>query len=155
MLKSIEIVRKSRLTILNLVKDLSIEQLNHIPRGFNNNIIWNIAHLISAQQGTCYQRAGLNIIIDDKYYTPYRLGTKPEKFVDADEVAIIKELFLSTIDQLETDSQNNIFTNYTTWTTRYGLEVTSFTDAISLLPFHEGLHHGCIIAQKKLVLKES
>ena len=152
MRKSIEIVRKPREFILDRIKDLSVEQLNHIPTGFNNNIIWNLAHMISAQQGICYTRAGVPIITDDKYYTPYRPDTKPNGFIDADEVAIIKELFLSTIDQFEADLSKGIFVNYPTWNTRYGVVMDSIETAIAFLPFHEGLHAGCITALKKLVL---
>jgi hypothetical protein len=151
MQKSIEIVRKPREFILDRIKDLSVEQLNHIPTGFNNNIIWNLAHMISAQQGICYTRAGVPIVTDDKYYTPYRPDTKPGGFIDADEVAIIKDLFLSTIDQLEIDLNKGIFSNYSTWNTRYGVVMDSIETAIAFLPFHEGLHSGCITALKKLV----
>jgi hypothetical protein len=154
MRESIEIIKGPRIFILNLVKDLTVEQLNHIPQGFNNNLIWNLAHLISGQQGICYTRAGLPIVVDDKYYTPYRPDTKPQGFIDAEEVAIIKELLLSTIDQLETDIQNNLFVNYPAWSSRYNLDVSSFDEAMNFLPFHEGLHAGYIMALKRAVLKE-
>lgn len=141
--------------MLKVVGDLTTEQLNHIPQGFNNNIIWNLAHIISGQQGICYTRAGLPIIVDDKYFTPYRPDTKPERFIDADEITAIKQLFLTTIDQLEADIQNNVFDgHYPAWLSRYGTEITSFDDAMSFLPFHEGLHCGYMMALKRAILKE-
>ncbi|WP_295712534.1 DinB family protein [Mucilaginibacter sp.] len=151
MLKSIELIRGPRELALNQVKDLTLEQLNHVPQGFNNNIIWNIAHMISGQQGIFYTRAGLPVIVDDKYYTPYRPETKPTTFVGAEDVAIIKELFLSTIDQLETDVNNNLFVNYPTWSTRYGTTVNSVETALAFLPFHEGLHFGYMMALKRVL----
>jgi hypothetical protein len=154
MSKSTEIIKLPRVFILNLVKDLSTEQLNHIPKGFNNNLIWNLAHLISGQQGICYTRAGLPFIVDDKYYTPFRPDTKPERFIDAEEIIHIKELFLSSIDRLEADMNANIFTNYPTWLSRYGTTISSFDDAFMFLPFHEGLHCGYIMALKRAVLNE-
>ena len=60
MTKQIEIVRSLREYLLSTVNELSTEQLNQIPDGSGNNIIWNLAHLIAAQQGICYIRAGLN-----------------------------------------------------------------------------------------------
>jgi hypothetical protein len=153
MLKSIEIVRKPREMVLNMVKDLTLEQLNHVPECFNNNIIWNLAHMISAQQGICYTRAGLPIITEDKFYTPYRPDTKPTAFVDAEDVATIKALFLSTIDQLEADLNNNLFASYPAWTTRYGVEIGSIDAAVQFLPFHEGLHFGYIMALKRIVAR--
>lgn len=151
MLKSIELIRGPRELVLNQVKDLTLEQLNHIPQGFNNNIIWNIAHMISGQQGIFYTRAGLPITVADKYYTPYRPETKPTTFVGAEDVATIKELFLSTIHQLETDVNNNLFVNYPAWSTRYGVEVNSVETALAFLPFHEGLHFGYIMALKRVL----
>lgn len=153
MLKSIEIIRKPREMVLNLVKDLTPQQLNHVPEGFNNNIIWNVAHMISGQQGIFYTRAGLPVLVADKYYTPYRPDTKPTAFVEAGDVATIKELFLSTIDQLETDVNNNLFVNYPTWKTRYGVEIDSVETALAFLPFHEGLHAGYIMALKRVVAR--
>ena len=152
--KSIEIIKQPRFFILKLIEDLTTEQLNHIPQGFNNNLIWNLAHIISGQQGICYKRAGLPVAVEDKYFTPYRPDTKPERFIDADEIAAIKQLFLTTIDQLETDIQNNLFTGYSAWLSRYGTEITSFDDALHFLPFHEGLHCGYMMALKRAVLNE-
>lgn len=151
MLKYIEIIRKPRIMMLNMVKDLSTEQLNHIPQGFNNNVIWNLAHIISGQQGICYTRADLPIIVDDKYYTPFRPDTKPAGFIDDGEIAVIKDLFLSTIDKLEADLEKGIFTSYPTWTTRYGLDLSSIEEAIAFLPFHEGLHCGYMMALKRVI----
>jgi hypothetical protein len=153
MRKSIEIILKPRLMVLNAVKDLTADQLNLVPQGFNNNIIWNLAHMISAQQGICYTRAGLPIVTDDKFYTPYRPDTKPVDFVGEEDIATIKELFVSTIEQLETDLDKEIFGNYGSFTTRYGAELDSIDTAVAFLPFHEGLHAGYIMSLKKFLPK--
>jgi len=50
MKKEIERLKKTRIFLLDLIKDLTTEQLNEIPKGFNNNIIWNLGHLIASQQ---------------------------------------------------------------------------------------------------------
>ncbi|MDB5155092.1 MAG: DinB family protein [Mucilaginibacter sp.] len=63
MTKQIEIIRTLREYLLSNVKDLTTGQLNKIPEGFGNNIIWNLAHIISAQQSICYIRAGLDAIV--------------------------------------------------------------------------------------------
>jgi len=147
----IETIRKTRTALLNLIQDLSVEELNEIPAGFNNNIIWNVAHLTAAQQGVCYLRAGLKLQIDEKYFLPFKPETKPEQFVDAEEVETIKQMLFSTIDQLETDYEQNAFAEYIPWTTRYGVEIRNIDDAISFLPFHEGLHLGYSMALKRVV----
>jgi hypothetical protein len=151
MTKVIEIIQKPRLHLLDVIKDLSIEQLNKIPAGFNNNIIWNLTHMISAQQGICYKRAGLEVPLDERFFMPYQSGAKPEKIVTAEEVEEIKGLFLSTLEQLKVDIQNNLFANYVPWTTRYGVDLNNIDDALTFLPFHEGLHSGYIWALKRVI----
>ncbi|RYE26375.1 MAG: DinB family protein [Sphingobacteriaceae bacterium] len=153
MIQQIKNIKIVRTTLLTLIEDLTTEQLNKIPEGFNNNIIWNVAHLTAAQQGLCYKRAALQPVVQEKYLSPYLPGTKPEHFVDAAEIETIKILLLSTIDELESDYKKSFFTNYTAFTTRYGVEISSIDDAIHFLPFHEGLHSGAIMALKKLVQK--
>ena len=95
--------------------------------------------------------AGLKPFIGEKYIALYKSGTKPEGFVDEAEIENIEGLMFSSLDQLQADYDKNIFTNYTTWATRYGVELGSVDDAIDFLPFHEGLHSGTISAMKRLV----
>jgi uncharacterized damage-inducible protein DinB len=151
--KQFEILKKTRKNLLEFTSDLNIDQLNEIPPGFNNNIAWNLGHVVSSQQGLCYVRAGLPIFIDEKYFETYKPGTKPGAKTDINELDITKQLLLSAIDQFESDYQNSIFTNYTPWTNRYGIEISTIDDAIAYVIFHEGLHLGYIMALKHLVKK--
>ena len=146
-----EIIRKPRATVLAIIDTLSLDQLNAIPAGFRNNIVWNLGHIIAAQQGICYKRAGLPTVVDAAFFETYQSGTKPERIYTAEDVTQIKELLTSTINQLEADLQTDQFANYPTWTTRYGVDLSSVNDAVSFLPFHEGLHIGTVVALKKLV----
>jgi DinB superfamily len=148
---SIERYKKIRLYILDSIKDLSIEQLNKIPTGFANNIIWNIAHLIATQQAICYKRAEQQLTIDDSFFDLFKPGTKPDIIFNVTMVDKIKELFIHNLEQLEKDYNNNSFENYTTWTTRAGVDVTNIDIAISFILYHEGLHEGIIGAIKKFV----
>lgn len=151
MTKQIEIIRKTRAFLLKNLENLTTEQYNKIPEGFNNNIIWNLGHMIAAQQGVCYIRAGLTPHVSEEFINRYKSGSKPEGNLDATEIEQIKNLLFSTLDQLEEDYKNNIFGSYTAWTTRYDVELASIDDALNFIPFHEGLHSGCIGALKKLV----
>lgn len=151
MTKTIENLLHVRQPILTLVEGLSPDALNKVPEGFNNNIIWNMAHLVSAQQGICYVRAGLKPRIEEQYLIPYRPGTKPEGPADSTELERVKESMISSIEMVVPDLENNLFTNYTPWTTRYGLSIATIDEALGFLLFHEGLHFGTILALKKFV----
>ena len=153
-MESIEVLRKLRSNVLGLISELSTEQLNKIPDGFNNNIVWNLGHIIAAQQGVCYKRAGLDTIVSEEFFESYRPGTKPQKFVDAEEIEHIKELLFSTLDRFEADAQKGIFTAYTPVVTRYGVELTNITDAVNFLPFHDGFHMGYMMALRRLINRD-
>jgi len=153
MTKQIETIRKIRSVLLEHLKDLSTEQFNQIPHGFNNNIIWNLGHIISVQQGICYKRAGLPTLISDDFFERFKPGSKPEGIISDDEIAHIKQLLFTTLDQLETDYNKQIFSNYTAWSTRHGMEIAGIDDGIKFLLFHEGLHSGNIMTMKQFLIK--
>lgn len=152
--RKIDKIKKVRQFILEQITGLSDEQLNKIPAGFTNNIIWNLAHLICAQQSICYLRAGQQVIVPDKFITPFFTNTKPERILEYDEIQEIKRLFLSTIDQLQLDFESGMFSSYTPSPNIlriYGIDVHSIEDALEFVLYHEGYHSGSILALKKLV----
>ena len=149
--KQIDTIIKTRSYLLDLTKDLSPAQLNTIPPAFNNNIIWNLAHLIAGQQGICYVRAGLEPFVGQSFFTTYKPGTKPEKELSEAEISDIKKLFITSIEQFATDYENRIFDKYLPSKTRYGVEFTNIEEAVDFITFHEGLHVGYIMAMKHLV----
>ena len=152
MIASIQTIKYTRGYVLNLIEDLSIEQLNKIPEGFSNNIAWNIGHLIAAQQGVCYKRSGLPLSkVDEALFETYKPGSKPERFIDAAEIAAIKTMLYTSLDKLQEDYDADVFKAYIPWTTRYGNEISDINVGIGFITFHEGLHTGFIMALKKLV----
>lgn len=147
----IELIKKTRRFLLESIKDLSTEQLNTIPAGFNNNIIWHLGHMVAAQQGVCYIRAGLQPSTSEAFFNSYKPGSKPEGKVSEEEVETIKELQFSSLDVLENDYEKGLWTSYNAWSTRYGIELKTIDEAIEFLHFHEGLHAGYILSMKKIV----
>jgi hypothetical protein len=151
--KQIEAIRRSRSFLLDQLKDLSDEQLNRIPEGFNNNIIWNLGHMITVQQGVCYKRAGLPTLISDDFLERYKPGSKPEGLINAEEIAYIKNLLVITLEQLEADYNKQVFGNYKAWTTRHGVELADIDDGIKFLSLHDNLHSGTIMAINRFAKK--
>lgn len=150
-MRAIDILQNPRKTILDTLKDYSIEQVNKIPEGFNNNIIWNLGHMIASQQGICYKRSGLEAIVSEDFFNTYKSGSKPERFISQAEYDEIKELLFTTLDKTEKDHAAGIFVNYTPVMTRYNVELNNIDEALGFLPFHDGLHIGYIMSLRKLV----
>jgi hypothetical protein len=137
--------------LLKILDNHSLEQLNKIPEGFSNNLIWNIAHCISSQQVLVYKLSGLPTHVSDQFIDAYKKGTKPEGDVSQEEVDEIRMLLSSTILQTEKDYTNNVFNNYTTYMTSMGFELTNVDDALSFVNYHEGIHTGIIMSIRKFV----
>lgn len=153
-MNKIEKIKQTRLFLLRQIEGLTAEQLNKIPDGFNNNIIWNLAHLICAEQSLCYLRSGLTIKVDDKYFSPYRTTTKPAEFIDEREIEAIKKLFIGSIDELQADYDKKVFENYTPSENIlkvYGVELKTIDDALDFILYHEGFHSGYIASLKRIV----
>lgn len=137
--------------LLKILDNHSLEQLNKIPAGYSNNLIWNVAHCISSQQVLVYKLSGLPTQVSDQFIDAYKKGTKPERDVSQEEVDEIRTLLSSTILRTEKDYTNNVFNNYTTYMTSMGFELTNVDDALSFVNYHEGIHTGIIMSIRKFV----
>lgn len=146
----IDILRKARLKMLEKINELSIEQLNEIPDGFNNNIIWNMGHLLASQESIMYKRSGQVLNVEQSFVDSYKNGSRPVAKIEVAEVQYIKNLLLSSLDNIEDDLVQGIFNNYIPWTVSIGIEINTKEDGLSFLPYHEGLHQSVIqiIARK-------
>ena len=152
--QKIEKIKNLRLFLLRQLDDLTPEELNKIPDGYNNNIIWNIGHLISANQSLCYLRSGHPARVDQKYIQPFFTNTKPVEFVDEQEITTMKLIFINSIDVLAEDFENNSFINYTPSENierLYGMKLKNIEDAFDFLLYHEGFHSGYITSMIRVV----
>ena len=149
MKESFKILRITRNNILNAIKDLSVEQLNKIPEGYNNNIIWNVAHNCVTMQLLVYKLSGVEPKISAEFIDQFKKGTSPIKHYDENEINQIKELLINTINWLEEDYSKELFNTYNEYTTSYNITLSSTEDAILFNNVHEGLHFGYIMALKR------
>ncbi|MCP4054284.1 MULTISPECIES: DinB family protein [Mesoflavibacter] len=142
---------KSRKFLKDLLENLTLEQLNKVPEGFNNNIIWNVAHTIVTQQLLVYNLSAIPMIISDELVEMYRKGTKVERDVTQAEVDLIKGLLFSTIEKTKEDYENRIFQTYHEYTVTTKSTLTNVDEAIAFNNFHEGIHLGYVLALKRCI----
>ena len=146
---SFDITLKNRNIMASFLDSFSLEELNKVPKGFSNNLIWNIAHLVVTQQLLTYNLSGLPMLIDDKMVEKYRKGSKTEGNVSQDEVDELKGLLFSTIKKTKEDYKKGLFKNYNEYTVTTKSTLTNVEQAIEFNNFHEGIHLGYILAMKK------
>jgi hypothetical protein len=150
-MKDISLLHVIRTITVQEIQGLSVEQFNTIPAEFNNNIIWNAGHLVASEQRMLYLRSGKTPLVSAEFFTRYQKGSRPEGYINEAEINAIKNLLRESIERFEQDYKNNLFVGYDAWTTSYGNPISNLDDAITFLPFHEGLHLGCIKTLKKII----
>ena len=146
-----DITIKNRKLLDAFIENHSLEELNKVPKGFNNNIIWNIAHTIVTQQLLVYQLSGLPMLVSEDLVDTFKKGTKSEGDLSEAEVEVIKGLLFSTILQTKADYVKNSFQSYNEYTTSTTSTLTTVEEAIKFNNFHEGIHLGYILALRKSI----
>ncbi len=144
-----EALKTTRIFAESLAEGLSDEALNTVPEGFNNNIIWNLGHLVAAEQGVLYVRGGAQPRVAPEFLKAYARGTRPEGPVSCEGITEVKSLLTSTLPTLEADFAAGAFAGYVPWKTPYDVDIRSVDEALQFLLFHEGLHCGYIMALKR------
>lgn len=143
--------KTSRKIYLEFLENYNLDQLNQTPKGFNNNLIWNIGHVIVAQQGLVYKSTGLPAHVSDEMFGKYGIGTKPGDPVSPNEYEELKRLLMDLISETESDYASGKFVSFHEKTTKTGFHLSSVEDAIVFNNFHEGLHLGYMMSIRKFI----
>lgn len=142
-----DVFTKTRGFFKAYLEELTVEQLNKIPDGFNNNILWNIGHSIITEQILVYKLSGIPLNVSEDLVKKYVKGSFPDGKATQVEIDELKQLAFSTIKKTKEDYQNKIFKTFTEYTlSTTGNTLTNVEQAIEFSLFHEGLHQGYILA---------
>jgi len=134
-----------------LIKNYSLEQLNTTPTGFSNNLIWNLGHIIVAQQGLVYRLSGLPSNVSDEMTNTYKNGSKPTGITTQAELDELLHLLFSLLDKTKQDYHQGKFTSFTAYTTSTGFHLASTNEAILFNNYHEALHLGFMMNIRKFI----
>jgi hypothetical protein len=148
---SFKIWETNRQLYLKLLDNYTLEQLNKIPEGFSNNLIWNLGHIIVAQQGLVYRLSGLPVNVSDEMTNTYKNGSKPTCQTTQAEVDELKTLLISLMEKTKADYAAGKFTTYNEYTTGTGFHLASTKEAIQFNNYHEALHLGFMMNIRKFV----
>jgi len=151
MQETFKFILQARQKFIELLDSLSIEQLNKIPTGFNNNIIWNFGHIVVSTQTLVYVRTGVKADSSwVKYNEDYRKDTKPTRFVEQAEIDELKEIAIQSIEQIAKDYENGVFGEITSFSTAtYGYPMDTVEEVIALTSGHDNVHYGYALAQRR------
>lgn len=147
-----EIWKTNRSIYLKFLQHNSVEKLNEIPSIFNNNLIWNIGHIIAVQQHLVYRKSGVEMLISEEFFQKYMPGSKPEGNENQESIDQIIALLVSTMDQTIADYENGKFKTYETFSTSKGFYLSSASSAITFNNYHEALHLGNMSSMLKFLV---
>ncbi len=140
---------------LGIIKDLSHEQLLTIPTGFNNNILWQIGHLLYEQYQFFYGFTGQPLPLPEGGAEAYKAlfdnGTSPKTWETPPDVAGILAEFASISDTIIADANAGKFDGFQGRELRPGLLLNDINHLAAFHCVHEGMHMGAIKAIKAFV----
>lgn len=145
------VLKTSRLLINRLLDRFSPEQLNKIPAGFNNNLVWHLGHIVVTHQSIIYKSANLPMHISEELFEKYKPGTKPTDTVTLEEIEMLRNLLTDLVDKSEQDWNNQRFETFNQRTTGTGFYLGNQTDAFAFANYHEGLHLGYMMSMARLI----
>ena len=152
--KELAINQTIRKNAINLLNDLTDDQITTIHDGFNNHILWNFGHMVVTQQILCYKLSSNAFTIDQDIIDRYRKGSTPTEVHDiSQEKALLIQLATKTQQTLEQDLKKKDFTAFEKYETSFGYTLNSIEDAVRFNNVHEGLHLGYMMAQRRALSK--
>ncbi|WP_088103936.1 DinB family protein [Halalkalibacter urbisdiaboli] len=139
-----------RKQMLNAISSLSKGQLNHTPKGFSNNVFWQIGHVLTITDELIFTLSGDGSRIPTSYRAYFMTGTSPISWSGKppDINIIVKELEIQMLEIYEkydgrlaqpVDDQNNF------------LRASVIGELFYVLIAHESMHLGMVNAMVKVL----
>lgn len=139
----------NRKELLKVIAQLSTSQLNLIPHGNSNNIVWNLGHLLIVSENLLYKHSPLDRPAHDFDLSRFARSTRPEQIVSQEDVVRIKKALLETV---------SIFTETHDSSRLKELDITIeniISEAeLRFILFHENMHYQTIMKLMYLVQKQ-
>lgn len=150
----LKLLKTSIENVLKMTEGLSLEQWNEIPKGFSNNMVWNVAHLAVTQKLLIYGLSSKPLSLEEDFVAKYKKGSRPEKLVDKKEIEVILTEFKSQFLTLEMDLEDLQASVYQSYPTSYFYTIENFNDALAFNNLHYGLHVSSMLKIRKLIAKK-
>jgi urease accessory protein UreH len=142
----------TRNKIANKIRKLTIEQLNKIPTDCNNNIAWQLGHLVVSSEILCYHRTGAQPNKEIDLVEKYRNGSRPESFIEQSEIDGLLKRLLNSYNAVLEDYNKGIFKNITPYATHtFGVEMTTIEEVFDVCSNHDALHAGQISIMERWI----
>jgi len=130
---------------------LTDSELLRTPSGWNNNILWNIGHVITDQCNMIYLPCGLPSPLPAEYNALFDPGTSPAGWHTVPNASKALECASNLQTQIQTDMRGNRFETYSPMKLDDGVVLSNVEEAVSHCNLHEAIHLGVIMALRRAV----
>ena len=148
---SIDVFLQDRKLIQQALSGLAEEAYFNMPLGFDNNIAWNLGHIIVTQQALHYRLSGLPTVTTREDVVMFKTGSSPADWLNQPDISRLLLLLAETGPKLRDDYAAGLFANFQSYTTSTTIALPTIEDALAFNNFHEGLHLGTILALRNFV----
>lgn len=135
---------------LKRVTGMSDEELLVVPQGFNNNILWNLGHILLIHERFSFGFINEKMDIPGHYVELFGQGTKPATWGEQAQIPSLEELIPLLHGQIDRigrnleERLNEVLEK--PYVTSAGLEILTVKECLSFLLYHEGMHFAAIKA---------
>lgn len=143
--QQINLVRQNT---LNEMIDLSVEQADQMPEGFNNTIRWNLGHIYTVQNALVSKFGGINIETPARYLELFAPGTKPADWQG--EVPTLDEL-KQTLEEQPEKLKEALSGKLDEKAVEPFKSLSTIGEILNFTMYHEGLHMGTIKGLRHLL----
>ena len=123
------VLRQNRRLFSKMLNSMPLDLLATIPKGFRNNVWWNISHVVATQQILMYRLSGIPTRVDERWVDTYMKGTLPQKTPTEGDRSDLSSLLSQTVDWAIEDYQKNVFQSFQEYTTSTKVTIGSVEGA--------------------------
>ncbi|MCD8739031.1 DinB family protein [Mucilaginibacter roseus] len=152
MLQYFDKLENDRDVLLEQTKDLSADQYNMIPPGSNNNIIWNMGHILVVGEDLLHPDSSDQNGVTETFKKRFRLGSKPDVFITEKEILYIRDALKDTAKLYKLSAGNDRSAGNNNLSNGAG-PPASGDDLMRFILFHEQMHYRKIAKLMGLIKK--
>jgi|DewCreStandDraft_2_1066082.scaffolds.fasta_scaffold13470_3 hypothetical protein len=141
-------IELNRSRTLEIITNLTSEQVNVTPNGYNNNILWHVGHILTTQERLSYRLIQEPLELPESLMALFLNGTKPADWQTPPPdmstlLPLLKEQPTRMKQRLEGRLEEQITIPFK--------DLKRLGEVLIFSIGHEALHVGYIMAMKKLV----
>ncbi|MEK8126751.1 DinB family protein [Paenibacillus filicis] len=142
-----------RKQILSVITRLSKGQMEHVPKGFNNNLHWQVGHVLTIADDLIFEFSGVGARIPQHYRTYFASGTSPSSWPGQPPGI---EILLRDLENQMVEICNKydgLLEQPVAYENNF-LQASVIGELFYVLLAHESTHLGMLIAMDKVLQNE-